>query len=59
MKKLLLLVSRCFGCPYYRTPKDDKVKLDWCYPEGKLIESVSSIDIPEWCPLPDVEANDE
>ena len=21
-------ITQCFGCPYYRTPSDDKVKID-------------------------------
>lgn len=56
MKLLQIKISRCFGCPYFRTPSDDRVKLDWCYKAGKLIEdNLSIVDMPDWCPLPEAQ----
>jgi len=53
-------VTCCFGCPNYRIPSDNKVKLDWCYVVGRVIERIHREDIPEWCPLPEVkEKQDE
>lgn len=57
MKELRIQVSKCFNCPYYRTPHDDKVRLNWCYLAGKLIDiNFNIIDMPDWCPLEE-EAN--
>lgn len=55
MKVIQTEITSCFGCPYYRTPHDDRVKLDWCYIEGRQIEEIHTVDIPIWCPLPDKE----
>jgi len=58
MKLLRQQIKRCFECPYYRTPHDDKIKLDWCYLEGRCIEYMCVIPIPDWYPLPDEEVLD-
>ncbi len=55
VKTLTIKVTSCFGCPWYRTPSDDRVKIDWCYASARVIEDINNIDIPEWCTLPDKE----
>lgn len=44
-------ITQCFGCPYYRTPSDDKVKIDWCYVAGKQITDIFTVKMPAWCPM--------
>jgi len=54
-------VYSCLGCPNMRVLTGQNVAVDWCYARDRQCPPFinRTISIPDWCPLPDYNEEEE